>query len=156
MKGVHYIDEYLDVSGEHLDQLQRPSPSPDEVLMKKEEGDPESDIVKEAELRVIRKMFEHFFADGCNPLRVIRNVFSLGYMFFPGLFPNLKEWEIAVNLLMEPRNDWWRRKGKLVSRFWGKDRRELEAHEMQVRAMITDKRLGTCAARPWDKATKDI
>lgn len=150
-RNAQYIDDYLDTCGDCMERLQRPTPAPDDLLMQLEDGDPETDRIREAEMRIVRRIFELLFADGSNPLRVCRNLYSLGYQFFPGLFPNIKAWEIAENLLMESRNDWWKRKNKLLARFYGTTEKEMTAHELKIRAMMTDKRLGTCAARPWEQ-----
>lgn len=80
--------------------------NPAELLMEKEDEEMEMEVQKRlrlARVEVLRKFIEEIFAQGRNPGRVVRNLYTYVLILFPEVLEGLKPWEISEVLLSETR-----------------------------------------------------
>ncbi len=80
--------------------------SPAELLMEREDAEMELEVQRRlrlARVEVLRKFIEEIFAQGRNPGRVVRNLYTYVLVLFPEVLAGLKPWEVSEVLLSETR-----------------------------------------------------
>ena len=70
--------------------------TPLDDLMAKEEGDEAAEMVSAVRQETLSRMLDYMFADGCEPINVVRRVFALVKALRPDLIGDMSQEDIAV------------------------------------------------------------